>query len=154
MADPRPHDGEGPEEMELLSATVVLYAAMLGATIAGQIAGIAVDSMIGAHSIGVPVGCSVVLEAVSGARLGAARSGGPLTPRQAGRISATYSAGLLAISVPLLGWMEASRRASGAASTWTAARVGAALALFALATLARWGLMTLLGRLALARSAR
>ncbi|MGH7434297.1 MAG: hypothetical protein ACRENE_01320 [Polyangiaceae bacterium] len=154
MADPRPHDGDGPEEMDLLSATVVLYAAMLGATIAGQIAGIAVESLVGAHSIGVPLGCSVVLEAAAGARLGAAKNGGPLTPRQAGRISATYSAALLAISVPLLGWMEVSRRASGGASTWTAARVGAALALLVVATLARWGLMTLLGRLSRARSAR
>ncbi len=154
MADPRPHDGDGPGEMDLLSATVVLYAAMLGATIAGQIAGIAIDSVIGAHSIGVPLGCSVVFEAASGARLGAARSGGPLTARQAGRISATYSAGLLAISVPLLGWMEASKRASGAASMWTPGKVGAALALFFVATLARWGLMTLFGRLARARSAR
>lgn len=146
MAGPQSSHGEEPEEADLLSPTVVVYAAMLGATIAGLVLGIGVGSVLGVHSVGVPLGCSVVLESAAGARLGAAKYGAPLTPRQAGRISLTYSAGLLALSIPLLGWTEASRTGAGEASTWTLAKVVAGLALFATATLARWGLMVLLSR--------
>ena len=146
MNDRPSRDGEEPEETDLLSATVVLYAAMLGATIAGQVAGIALGSVLGIHSVGLPLGCSVVLESAAGALLGARKYGRPLTPAQAARISLTYSAGLLVFSIPLLGWMDASRTGSGEASTWTPAKVAAGLALFAVATLARWGLMVLLSR--------
>jgi hypothetical protein len=132
------------EDLDLLSGMVVVYAAMLGATIAGQVAGIGLSSLLGIGSIGVPVGCSVAFEAAAGARLGAAKSGGSLTPRQAWRISATYSGGLLAISVPLVIWMDAAHSASGAPSTWTPLRYGLALLVFAAATLARWGLMVLI----------
>jgi hypothetical protein len=146
MADPRSRGGEEPEEADLLSATVVLYAAMLGATIAGQIAGVVIDSVLGTRSIGGPLGCSVLLESVAAVRLGAAKYGAPLTPRQAGRVSLTYSAGLLAISLPLLGWTELARTASGSGSTWTPGKIAAGIALFAVATVARWGLMALFSR--------
>jgi hypothetical protein len=144
MADPRPEDGEEPDEVDLLSPTVVVYAAMLGATVAGLIGGIAVGSVLGIRSIGIPLGCAVVFASGAGARLGAAKYGAPLTPRQAGRISLTYSGALLVFSVPLLGWMEASRTGAGEAASWTPAKVVAGLALFALASLALWGLMVLL----------
>jgi hypothetical protein len=146
MADPRSHGGDDPDEVDLLSPTVVLYAAMLGATIAGLIAGIAIDSVIGSRTLGVPLGCAVVFESAAGARLGAAKYRGLLTPRQAAQISLTYSAGLLVFSVPLLGWMEASRTGAGEASTWTPAKVAAGLAVFAAATLARGGLMAAFSR--------
>jgi hypothetical protein len=94
----------------------------------------------------VPLGCAVVLEGAAGARLGAAKYRAPVTPRQAAQLSLTYSAGLLVFSVPLLGWMEASRTGAGEASTWTPAKVGAVLALLAVATLARWGLMVAFSR--------
>jgi hypothetical protein len=140
MDDPGFDDGE----IQVLSGLAVVYAAMLAATIVGQLVGITVDALLGLGSVGVPLGCSVALEAAVGARLGASRSGGALTPRQAGRICLTYSAGLLGISVPLLVWIEAAHTADGAARSWTFSRFALALALFAFATLARWGLMVVL----------
>jgi hypothetical protein len=88
----------------------------------------------------------VALEAVVGARMGAARSGGALTPAQVRRICMTYSAGLLGISVPTLVWIEAAHTASGTARAWNLPRLLLALGLFAFATLARWALMLVLSR--------
>jgi hypothetical protein len=134
------------EELDVLSGSVVVYAAMLAATIAGQLLGIGVDALLGSGSIGIPAGLSVALEAVAGARLGAARAGGALTPRQAGRLSLTYSAGLLAISIPLVVWMEAAHSANGGGPSWTLAGSGIVIAALAVATAARWGLMVVLSR--------
>lgn len=132
---------EDEGEIQLLSGLAPVYAAMLGATIAGQLVGIAIDALLGLRSVGIPLGCSVALEAVVGARLGAAKSGGALTPRQVRRICMTYSAGLLGLSVPMLAWIEVAHTAGGAPQAWTLPRVGLALGLFVFATLARWGLM-------------
>jgi hypothetical protein len=141
------HDSQQQDEdLDLLSGFVVVYAAMLAATIAGQLLGIGLDSLLGSGSIGIPVGLSVALEAVAGARLGAARSGGALTPRQAARISVTYSGALLAISVPLVVWMEAAHTANGGGRAWTPTAFGVAIALLAVATVVRWGLMVVLSR--------
>ncbi len=137
---------EDEGEIQLLSGLAPVYAAMLGATVAGQLLGIGIDALLGLRSIGVPLGCSVALEAVVGARMGAARSGGALTPAQARRICMTYSAGLLGISVPMLAWIEVAHTASGAAQAWTLPRLLLALGLFAFATVARWALMVILSR--------
>lgn len=135
---------EDEGEIQLLSGLAPVYAAMLGATVAGQLLGIGIDALLGLGSIGVPLGCSVALEAVVGARMGAARSGGALTPAQARRICLKYSAGLLAISVPMLVWIEVAHAARGSAAAWTFPRVSLALGLFVFATLARWALMVVL----------
>jgi hypothetical protein len=132
------------DELDVLAGLVPVYLAMLGATIGGQLLGIGLCSLLGVGSIGLPIGCSVTLEAVVGARLGAAKSGGTLTPRQAARIGFTYSGALLAVSVFLLVWMEMARTSGGGAPSWTAGRAALALVLFAAATLARWGLMVAL----------
>jgi hypothetical protein len=138
--EPRSDD----DEIELLPGMAVAYAAMFGATVAGQVLGIALDAVLGLGSIGVPLGASVALEALAGARVGAAKSGGSLTPKHALRIAVTYSAGLAFFTVPLLAWMEVAHTAGGAASSWTPSRVALGVALFAVATLARWGLMVAL----------
>ncbi len=121
---------------------VVVYAVMLGATMLGQLLGIAAASALaGRGGVALPLAASVVLEAVAGARLGARRSGGTLTVRQAWKISATYSGALVAITVPLAVWIEVAARANGGTSSGMGPVV--ALAFYAvLGTLARWGLMT------------
>jgi hypothetical protein len=111
---------------------------------AGLFLGIGLDTVAGWRTVLVPLGCSVALEAVAGARVGAVKLGGPLSPRDAGRLGATYSAGLVAVSVPLVGWIEASRTTGGGGSPWTPARFVLALLLVVVGTLARWGLMILL----------
>ncbi len=147
MEDRRTDDDGDEEEMDLLGGMIPVYVAMLAATIGGQIAGILLCTATGVAtgSIAVPFACSTALEAAVGARLGAARSGGALTPRQAWRIGATYSVGLLAVTVPMLVWMDAAHKLGGAGSSWTAGRVALAAALFVVGTLARWGLMVLIG---------
>jgi hypothetical protein len=134
------------EDVDILPRLSAVYLAMFAATIAGQVVGVVLDMLLGLGSIGVPLGCSVVLEAAVGSRLGAAKSGGSLTPRQASRICFTYSGALLAVSVPLVVWMEIAHSANGAGRSWTLPRFGMAVALFAFATLARWALMVAVAR--------
>jgi hypothetical protein len=82
---------------------------MLGGTIVGQFVGVALDAVVlGRHAVVVPLGCSVVLEALIGARYGASRVGHPLTPRERRRLSIRYSAALAAVSLPLVVWLAAA----------------------------------------------
>jgi hypothetical protein len=129
------------ERIELGSVHLVVYAAMLGATVVGQLAGIMIDSAFDSRSLWVPCGLSVVLEAIVGARYGAVRAGHALTLGRSARVSATYSTLLLAISVPLALWIVASRPASTAHPAWTFLDVGVALGGLAGATVARGALM-------------
>ncbi|HEX8793173.1 MAG TPA: hypothetical protein VF765_19650 [Polyangiaceae bacterium] len=126
---------------------VVLYAAMLAATIAGQFLGIGVDVLaLGRKVLWVPLAISVLLEALVAARLGAARMGEEWTSAQRGRLSAYYSLGLAAVTLPLAVWVAASDGVSLAPTMATRNVVLAlvvALAAFAAATLLRWGLMSL-----------
>lgn len=92
-----------------ISSAIAIYAAMLTATLAGQLGGIAVDAVIGSRGLWIPAACSVVLEALAGARVGAARAGGRLPSAKAARISLNYSIGLVALSVPLAAWLIAAR---------------------------------------------
>ncbi|HLK40855.1 MAG TPA: hypothetical protein VKU41_29075 [Polyangiaceae bacterium] len=87
----------------------VVYAAMLGATTAGQLAGIGLDASIGSHEIWLPAICSVALEALVGARMGAARTGAPLSGSGSARVSIYYSTALVAVTVPLVVWFAAAR---------------------------------------------
>jgi hypothetical protein len=124
---------------------VVVYVAMFGATLGGQIAGVALDAfVVGRRVLWVPAACSVVLEALAGARLAAARLGHPLAPAQCGRLSAYYSVALAAIAVPLWGWTllaKAPSASMGPASAlpMLALVVGALIA----ATVVRFALMVL-----------
>jgi hypothetical protein len=125
---------------------VAVYAAMLGATIAGQLVGISADALaLGRRVMWVPLACSIVLEALVGARFGAARLGRRLKAGECARVSAYYSACLAALSLPLAAWTVASNRGlGGGSSSHDAARaLGTALVALAAATVVRYALMTL-----------
>jgi hypothetical protein len=137
--------------MEIGSFPVALYAAMLAATIAGQFLGIGVDVLaIGRKVLWVPLALSVLLEAIVAARFGAARMGQELTSGQRGRLSAYYSIGLAAVTLPLAMWVAASDRGSLAFAPMATHDVVQALVIvvagFAAVTLLRWGLMSLFAR--------
>ncbi len=127
------------------SPFVVVYAAMLAATIGGQLLGIGVDALLGVHNVALPAAFSLALEALVGTRLGARVEGHPLQVRRAAVISATYTLALIAVSVPLVAWFATSDRmaAPGDAFVWTPLRAAAVLAALAVGVPVRWGLMVL-----------
>lgn len=130
---------------------VVLYAAMLAATLAGQFLGIGVDVLaLGRKVLWVPLAFSVLLEAIVAARLGAARLGREWTSAQRGRLSAYYSLGLAAVTLPLAMWVAASDGKSLAPAPMATQDVMKALVIvlagFAAITLLRWALMSLFTR--------
>jgi hypothetical protein len=137
-------------DTEIGSFPIALYAAMLAATIAGQFVGIGVDLLaIGRKVLWVPLALSVLLEAIVAARFGAARMGHELTRSQRGRLSAYYSLGLAAITLPLAGWVAASdgrSLAPGLATRDVVQALVVVLAGFAAITLLRWALMSLFTR--------
>jgi hypothetical protein len=111
---------EGDRRFELGGVPLVVYAAMFGATLGGQFLGMAFDAVaLGRRVLWVPLACSVVLEAVAGARFGAARLGRALASGERLRVSVYYSLALTMLSVPLAGWLaaaKASHAEPGAAS--------------------------------------
>jgi hypothetical protein len=124
------------------SMRVVVYAAMLAATICGQLLGIGADGLLHVHTPVLPVVCSVVLEGIAGARLGARSGGYPLDRAESARLSGVYSLALVALTVPLAFWVSLSVNApADAPPLWTATRVAGALAVLTVATVARWGIM-------------
>jgi len=125
-----------------------VYAAMLGATVGGQVLGIGVDALLGVHNVAAPAACSLLLEGFAAARLGARVEGHPLEARRAGVISGTYTLALLGVSIPLLAWFALSGQvtAPGDAFAWTPLRAAAVLAALAAGVPVRWGLMMLLRR--------
>jgi len=89
---------------------IAVYPAMLAGTMAGHFLGVGFDALVlGTHGIWAPLACSVLLEALVGARYGAARVGHPLTPVQRGRLSVFYSLALAAVSLPLAVWLTAAK---------------------------------------------
>ena len=120
------------------------YPAMLAGTFFGQLAGIAIDAIVGSRSLWIPLVCSVFLEALVGARYGAAR-GAPLDARKCARVSWTYSLVLAGVSVPLLVWIAASHAAAITGgigySFVTPLRVLGAVVAFVASTAGRAGLM-------------
>jgi hypothetical protein len=101
---------------------VAVYPAMLGGTIAGQFLGMGFDAVaLGTHAVWAPLACSVLLEALVGARYGATRAGHPLTSSERWRLSVYYSLVLAGISLPLWAWLTVSRASregpSGAATS-------------------------------------
>ena len=130
------------DDLEARLDAAVLYVAMLGATLAGQLVGIAIDALIGSRGFWIPAGCSVVLEAITGARMSASRERQRPTPRKVARLSATYSLVLVSLCVPLAVWSSASLPLEARAHvTWTAGHVVVAGGVLALATALRAGLM-------------
>jgi hypothetical protein len=87
-----------------MPAWVAVYAAMFGATVAGQIGGMLLDTILGQRMLWVPALCSVVLEAIAGARLG--RPAGFVA---SAKLSARYSAALVAVSLPLVVWVATEK---------------------------------------------
>jgi hypothetical protein len=123
---------------------VVVYIAMFGATLGGQLAGVAIDALIGRRVLWVPVACSVLLEALAGARFAPTRLGHPLAPAQCARLSAYYSIALAAVGLPLWGWTLAARApGSPAAPGSTLGMLALVVAGLAVATVVRFGLMVL-----------
>jgi hypothetical protein len=136
------------EPIELGSFRVAVYGAMFGGTVAGQFLGIALDAaVLGRRVLWVPVALSVVFEAIVGARYGASSVGHPLTSTERGRLSFYYSVCLAGLSIPLAVWTAVSR-APGARLDGSAAgiAVATAVAVLAMLTVVRWGLMGLFGR--------
>ena len=132
---------------------VAVYPAMLGGTIVGQFTGMGFDALaLGTHAVWLPLGCSVLLEALVGARYGAARMGRPLTPSERGRLSVYYSLALAAVSLALWAWLDASRASRGGASGGSFALPHAAMGALVLLgglvvyTALRFALMTAFSR--------
>ncbi len=127
---------------------IPVYAAMLVATLVGQFVGIALEALaFGGHALWVPLACSLLLEAFAGAQYGAIRLGHPLTVRERGRISATYSLGLVVLSLPLAVWLAASGHLSLPRVSASPLRVVAlAAALVLVATALRSVFMGIFGR--------
>ncbi len=130
---------------------IAVYPAMLGGTIAGHFLGVGFDVLaLGTHSMWAPLGCSVLLEALIGARYGAARVGHPLTSGQRGRLSVYYSLALAAVSLPLAGWLRAAKLSrdelSGVSVSSHEVVVWAGIGLLGLVvyTAVRYGLMAVL----------
>ena len=138
-------------DVSLGSVPVVVYAAMFGATVAGQLLGMTLDAVVlGRHIVWIPVACSVVLEAFIGARVGSARARRPLTVAECWSSSAYYSIGLAAVSLPLWAWFALSRLQAGAisprAALHAAASLGVVLGALLVATLVRSAAMVLVAR--------
>jgi hypothetical protein len=139
-------DHEDPtDRLALGGIPVAVYVAMFGATLGGQLAGMALDALVvGRRVLWVPAACSVLLEALAGARFAAARLGHPLAPAQCARLSAYYSAVLAAIGLPLWGWTLVARAPGGSVAPGRALAVLAlVVAALAAATVVRFALMVL-----------
>jgi len=138
------HDEVDDEWFKELSDATVVYAAMLGATVGGQLAGILMNVAFGWHQLWVPALLSVVLEALAAARGAASRRGRPLTSPESLRLSVTYSIGLFVVTV-FLGFWTLLARPTGSAPVPLPLSPALLLPLVvlaaAVATALRWGLM-------------
>jgi hypothetical protein len=143
-------DDIGP--IELGSFPLGVYAAMFGGTIAGQFAGVAIDAAAGRHAMWVPIACSVLLEAVAGWHFGTrarARTHETPSPTDWGRVSGIYSIGLAAVTVPLAAWTEAYRAPQSPFGGHNpSGMVVLSLAVLAVLTVVRWGILVGLAALA------
>ncbi|MDP9037050.1 MAG: hypothetical protein M3O50_19810 [Myxococcota bacterium] len=121
------------ERLDFGPVPPMVYVAMFGATVAGQLGGMAIDAVaIGRRVLWFPLALSVVLEALVGARFGASLLGRPLTSSESGRVSIYYSAGLAALSLPLAAWTAVSTGMAKPAqdgSLWSLRAAGVALTL-------------------------
>jgi len=135
-------------DLDQFTVPLVVYGAMFGATVAGQVLGIAVEAaLLRSHALWIPLALSVVLEAVVGARYGSARVGHVLTSGERARVSMNYSLALAALSLPLAGWIAASgatREAilAGPSAHTVAVVLATCVSALLAVTVARWVLMT------------
>lgn len=137
-------DSADDEWFKELSDATVVYAAMLGATVGGQLAGIFANISLGWHQLWLPALFSVVLEALAGARGSASRRGRPLTSHESLRLSVTYSIGLFVVTLFLGVWTLLARPAGSApvpVPLPPALLLPVLVVAAALATALRWGLM-------------
>ncbi len=138
-------DEIGP--IELGSFPIAIYGAMFAGTVGGQFAGMAIDASVHSRAIFVPAICSVLFEALVGARYTRSRVTRALTSSDWGRLSAYYSAALAFFTVPLALWSAASRSPQAPLGDVNpTSLVGIVAVVLVAATLARWALMTLLSR--------
>ena len=125
-------------------ASLMRYPAMLGGTLMGQLAGIAVQVPLGVRSLWISLVFSVIAEAVA-AWLFGAKDEHRLQASQCVRISVTYSITLLVVSLPILVWLLASHGASVPGglglSTLTPGLLATGVAMLAVATIARAAVM-------------
>lgn len=139
-----------PEHPPLLGPLpITVYGAMFGATVGGQLFGIVLDALVlGRHLVWVPLGCSVVLEALVGARFGGKRADRRLTWGEWGQVSAYYSGCLVSLSLPLAAWTLAYNRSllGTASSRDVAAALGIVASWMIVSTLLRHALMALFRR--------
>ena len=138
---------QGP--LSLGPVPVVVYGAMFGGTVAGQLVGMLFCRVLGGHPqllpVLLPIACSVLLEAVVGAGLGRARVGRPLRTGECAWVSAYYSLLLGAVTFPLAACsLAATKQESGRTAGQAVAGLGLALGILLLATVARHALMALL----------
>jgi hypothetical protein len=133
------------DRLALGGIPVVVYVAMFGATLGGQLAGVVIDALVvGRRVLWVPAVCSVLLEALAGARFAAARLGHPLVPAECARLSAYYSVVLAAVGLPLWGWTLAARTPGAPpAPGSTLAMLALVVAALAAATVVRFALMVI-----------
>jgi hypothetical protein len=141
------------DEEELFAGgwlAIVRYPAMLGGTLAGQLAGILIDTAIGSRGLWIPAACSVVLEAVVGARFGGLGGVPRLDRAQCFRVSMNFSLMLLILSAPLLVWVGASHMdavpGGVGLSFVTPLRAAVAVVVLATATVIRASLLSLFAR--------
>lgn len=134
---------QGP--LALGPVPLVVYAAMFGGTVAGQLVGMVAGSAVGHRPLWLPVACSVLLEALVGTRLGAARIGRALSAGECARVSTYYSMCFGAVTLPIAACSLASSKQDAAATpSRVAAQLGLALGVLVLWTVARHGVMALL----------
>lgn len=141
------------DEEELFAGgwlAIARYPAMLGGTLGGQVVGILIDTTVGTRDLWIPLTCSVVLEAVVGARFGGKNGLPRLDRTQCLRVSSTYSLVLLVVSAPLLVWIGASHMdavpGGVGLSFLTPVRAAVAIVALALATAVRAALLFALAR--------
>ncbi|MGD0524381.1 MAG: hypothetical protein ABSE49_04530 [Polyangiaceae bacterium] len=122
---------------------VAVYPAMLVGTMVGSFVGMGLDVALGSRSLWSLLACSVVLEALVGARYAAARMGEPLTPVQRRRLSIHYSLALVSLSLPTWVWLTSSRVGRLELPSVSLLEAGLAVLGVVAGTAARYGLMGL-----------
>jgi hypothetical protein len=116
-----------------MPAWVVVYVAMFGGTVAGQVVGMLLDALLlGRRVLWVPLACSLLFEAIAGARVGR-----PANASASARLSARYSLVLGAVSLPLAAWTAVYK------SYDLAVVLAFTLGVLFAGAFARWGLLAL-----------
>jgi len=139
----------------------VVFAAMLGAGLAGVLAGVLYNRVVLDHAVPwIPLALGVLAEAWVAARYGRRRLGRPLTPDQRARISLYYTIGIATLAAPFLIWRlhDAAPELASRLGAAGSAQIAGAIAVCALGVLAvsllRYLLITLFSPASAPRKAR